>query len=55
MTRLNRKIMEAHVVLRNLQRNQLELEESINVKLNTIAIDETEVIPMRKSIHIAEF
>jgi tektin-1 len=55
MTRINRKIIEANIVLRNLQRNQLDLEDAINVKLRTIAIDETEVIPLRQSIDIQEY
>lgn len=55
MTRINRKIMEANVTIRNLQRNQLDLEDAINVKLKTIAIDETEVMPLRKTINIQEY
>ncbi|XP_035715747.1 tektin-1 isoform X1 [Folsomia candida] len=55
MTRINRKIMEANVTIRNLQRNQLDLEEMINIKLKTIAIDEVQVIPLRKSINIQEY
>ncbi len=41
MTRINRKIMEANIVIRNLQRNQLDLEEgsiSINLKNDTLSI-----------------
>jgi hypothetical protein len=55
MARINRKIMEANISLRNLQRQQLELEDAINIKMNTIGIDETKVIPLRKTIRIQEF
>lgn len=55
MTKINRKIMHSNIVIRNLQRNQLDLEDAINVKMRTIAIDETQVIPLRKTIHIEEY
>jgi len=55
MTRINRKIMEANIILRNLQRNQLDLEDMMNIKLKTIAIDETQVMPLRRGIHIGEY
>lgn len=55
MTRVNKSIIDGNIVLRGLQRNQLELEDAINVKMATIAIDETQVIPLRKTIRIQDF
>jgi len=55
MTRINRKIMEANIILRNLQRNQLDLEDMMNIKLKTIAIDETQVMTLRRGIYIGEY
>lgn len=55
MTKINRSLIDANIVLRSLQRNQLELEDAINVKMITISIDETQVIPLRKTIRIQDF
>ena len=55
MTKINKSIIDANIVLRNLQRNQLELEDAINVKMITISIDETQAVPLRKTIRIQNF
>ncbi|CAL8109066.1 unnamed protein product [Orchesella dallaii] len=55
MVKINKNIIDANIVLRSLQRNQLELEDAINVKMITISIDETQVIPLRKTIRIQDF
>jgi len=55
MAKINVKIIQAKNVLRNLLRNQLELEDAINVKTNTIGVDETKVIPLRKTIRVQEY
>lgn len=55
MTKINRSIIDSNIVLRSLQRNQLELEDAINVKMITISIDETKVLPLRKTIRIQDF
>jgi len=54
MAKLNTKSLQAKNALRNLLRNQLELEDAINVKMNTIGIDEAKVMVLRNSIHVTE-
>lgn len=46
---------EAQASLKGLIRNQLDLEEDIGVKSNTLFIDEVECMGMRKSINIQNF
>lgn len=46
---------EAEASLKGLIRNQLDLEEDIGVKSNTLFIDEVECMGMRKSINIQNF
>ena len=46
---------EAQASLKGLIRNQLDLEEDIAVKSNTLFIDEVECMGMRKSINIQQF
>ena len=55
MAKVNAKIIQAKNILRNLQRNQLEIEDAINVKTNSINIDECKVMPLRRSISIQEY
>ena len=55
MAKVNTKIIQAKNVLRNLQRNQLEIEDAINVKTNSINIDECQVMPLRRTISIQEY
>lgn len=55
MARINAKIIQAKNSLRNLQRNQLELEDAINVKTNSINVDECKVMPLRRTISIQEY
>jgi hypothetical protein len=39
-------------MLKSLLANQLRVEEEINVKVQSIAIDETQVLPLRKTISV---
>jgi len=55
MAKLNTKIIQSQNVQRNLLRNQLELEDAINMKMTSIAIDDTKVMPLRKGIHVTEY
>lgn len=41
--------------LRSLLSNQLRLEDEINIKIQSIAIDETNVLPLRKTITVQPF
>jgi hypothetical protein len=55
MAKINAKVIQAKNSLRNLQRNQLEIEDAINVKTNSINIDECQVMPLRRSINVQEY
>lgn len=55
MAKLNVRILQVHNARRNIGRQQLEVEDAINIKTHTISIDETKVIPLRKSIRIQEY
>ena len=46
---------DAEASLKGLIRNQLDLEEDIDVKSNTLFVDEVECMGMRKSINIQNF
>lgn len=52
---LEGRLAEAQSSLKGLIRNQLDLEEDIGVKSNTLFIDEVECMGMRKSINIQNF
>jgi len=52
---LQARLAEAQESLKGLIRNQLTLEEDIDVKSNTLFIDEVECVGMRKSINIQNF
>lgn len=49
-SRLKETLAQAHVELKGLNRRQLALQEEIQIKENTIYIDEVLCVPMRKSI-----
>jgi len=52
MENLHKKYGEANALLKNLLRKQLELEADINIKVTTIEIEETRVLPERRTIHV---
>ncbi|XP_055957586.1 tektin-1-like isoform X2 [Patella vulgata] len=52
---LQHRLDQSQNSLKGLVRNQLELEEDIEVKANTIFVDEVECMGMRKSINIEKF
>lgn len=52
---LQSRLAEAESSLKGLIRNQLSLEEDIEIKSNTLFIDEVECMGMRKSINIQNF
>ena len=52
---LQGRLAQSEASLKGLVRKQLELEEDIQVKANTLFIDETECMGMRKSINIQKF
>lgn len=52
---LQARLRDANSSLKGLVRNQLELEEEIAIKANTLFIDEVECMGMRKSIDIQSF
>ncbi|XP_012059600.1 PREDICTED: tektin-1 [Atta cephalotes] len=47
---LQRMLCEAEALLRYLLKTQIQLEEDINVKTNTLKIDEVECVTLRQSI-----
>ncbi len=49
---LQRQLDSAYKMLKSLLANQLRVEEEINVKVQSIAIDETQVLPLRKTISV---
>lgn len=55
VAQLQARLRDANSSLKGLVRNQLELEEEIAVKANTLFIDEVECMGMRKSIDIRSF
>ncbi|RUS87169.1 hypothetical protein EGW08_005101 [Elysia chlorotica] len=55
VAQLQARLRDANSSLKGLVRNQLELEEEIAVKANTLFIDEVECMGMRKSIDIQGF
>lgn len=55
VARLQERLQNAEDSLKGLIRNQLSLEEDIEVKSNTLFIDEVECMGMRKSINIQNF
>ncbi|XP_046391034.1 tektin-1 [Ischnura elegans] len=52
---LQQKLAESHAALRYLLQTQVQLEEDINIKTNTIAIDESKCMAIRQSIHFEEY
>ena len=52
---LQEKIAQSESSLKGLIRNQLSLEEDIDVKSNSLMIDEVQCMGMRKSINIQTF
>ncbi|XP_001601619.1 tektin-1 [Nasonia vitripennis] len=50
VTRLQQTLFEAQASLRFLLKMQIQLEEDINIKTNTLKIDEVECMTMRQSI-----
>jgi len=55
VAQLQARLRDANSSLKGLVRNQLELEEDIAVKSNTLFVDEVECMGMRKSINIQHF
>lgn len=49
-SRLKETLAQAHIELKGLNCRQLALQEEIQIKENTIYIDEVLCMPMRKSI-----
>ncbi|XP_013403743.1 tektin-1 [Lingula anatina] len=52
---LRERLAQAESSLKGLIRNQLDLEEDIDVKANTLFIDEVQCMGMRKSVNIKPF
>ncbi|KAG8231272.1 hypothetical protein J437_LFUL011126 [Ladona fulva] len=52
---LQENLGSAKSALRQLLQTQVQLEEDINVKTNTIAIDESKCMAIRQSIHFKEY
>ncbi|XP_034949612.1 tektin-1 [Chelonus insularis] len=50
VAKLQNTLYEAHNTLRNLLKVQIQLEEDINVKVNTLKIDEVECMSLRQKI-----
>lgn len=48
---LQQKLAEAHASLRYLLKTQIQLEEDINVKTNSLKIDEVDCMTLRQSIN----
>lgn len=55
MARLKERLVDAETSLKGLIRNQLDLEEDIQTKSNTLFVDEVECMGMRKSVHIQAY
>lgn len=55
VSRLSERLAQSVASLKGLIRRQLELEEDIEIKANTLFIDETECMGMRKSINIQAY
>ena len=55
LAQLKARLANTNDSLKGLTRNQLDLEDDINVKGNTLFIDEVECMGMRKSINIQQF
>ena len=55
VARLQERLADSQDALKALIRRQLDLEEDIAVKANTLFIDETECMGMRKSINIQAY
>ena len=52
---LQERLAQSEASLKGLIRKQLDLEEDIDVKANSLFIDETECMGMRKSINIQAY
>ncbi|XP_071445729.1 tektin-1-like [Hetaerina americana] len=52
---LQEKLAESHAALRYLLQTQVQLEEDINIKTNTIAIDESKCMAIRQSVHFKNY
>ena len=55
VSRLQQRLAQSNEALKGLLRRELELEEDIEVKANTLFIDETECMGMRKSLSIQTY
>ena len=55
VSRLQERLAQSEAALKALVRRHGELEEDIAVKANTLFIDETECVGMRKSISIQAY
>ncbi|XP_076453416.1 tektin-1-like [Babylonia areolata] len=55
LAQLRSRLADTQDSLKGLTRNQLDLEDDIQVKANTLFIDEVECMGMRKSINIQQF
>lgn len=55
LAQLQQRLGDTQSSLKGLIRNQLALEEDIDVKMNTLFIDEIQCMGMRKSINIQQF
>ena len=55
LAQLQARLADTEDSLKGLTRNQLDLEDDIQVKSNTLFIDEVECMGMRKSINIQQF
>lgn len=53
--RLKERLIDSETSLKGLIRNQLDLEEDIQTKANTLFVDEVECMGMRKSVHIQAY
>jgi uncharacterized protein YoxC len=49
---LQRQLESTYKMLKSLLANQLRVEEEINVKVQSIAVDETQVLPWRKTVSV---
>ena len=52
VSQLQARLAQSHDSLKALVRRKLDLEDDIAVKANTLFIDETECMGMRKSINL---
>lgn len=55
VAQLQERLANSETSLKGLIRRQLDLEEDIQIKSNTLFIDETECMGMRKSINIQAY